>query len=425
MLTSTTAPGKTFASRGELADHYKSDWHKYNLKRREAGLPMLQETDFQDRWEAALALRKEKEAKAHSGTAHLKNKSSKKQNKKPTKKAEHVAPPKESTDMDAESANEAEEQPTGKRMPESLAKSQENPEIDPKQSLFDNHTSESVGGNLEYMQKAYGFFLPDQECLMDLEGLLGYCQEKIKLGHYCLYCEKMFPTWQGCQNHMISKQHAKLRYEQGYWDELDPFYDFRRENASFADGEPEKESKDNMAVESDAMEDDGDNEGWEDMSDEEEDAEVMGGYEREIARFGLDVTPLGELVFPDGRIIGHRALKRYYKQNHRPANTSTAIVAAKQAAGERLYEGRVVNIGGPMAPEQLQGSGKGILVALKDGAEGFSALSLYRYRAAVRKQRRDDDMGRRLQYRTTQNINRMDKKHNRLMNGVSVAHAAR
>lgn len=28
------------------------------------------------------------------------------------------------------------------------------------------------------------------ECLADLEGLLGYCHEKIKLGHYCLYCEK-------------------------------------------------------------------------------------------------------------------------------------------------------------------------------------------------------------------------------------------
>ena len=101
-------------------------------------------------------------------------------------------------------------------------------------------------------------------------------------------------------------------------------------------------------------------------------------------------------------------------------------IAAKRAAGERLYEGRVVNIGPAGMPQgQMKGAGKGILVALKDGAEGFSALSLYRYRAAIRKQRRDDDKGRRLQYRTTQNINRMDKKHNRLMNGVSVAHAAR
>jgi pre-60S factor REI1 len=91
-----------------------------------------------------------------------------------------------------------------------------------------------------------------------------------------------------------------------------------------------------------------------------------------------------------------------------------------------MYEGQVINIAGnPMGRENLKGSGKGILVRLKDGVEGFSALSLYRYRAAVRKQKGDDDKGRRLRYRTTLNMNRMDKKANRLMNGVSVAHAAR
>lgn len=425
MFTSTTAPGKTFETRGELAEHYKSDWHKYNLKRREAGLAMLQEADFTARWEAALALRKEKEAKAKMGTDHLKNKLTKKNKQTQSKKkaAKEVESENSSSKMDVESTDKADE-PVGKRMPESLVKSQENPDINPKQSLFDKHVSETVEQNLQYMQQKYGFFLPDQECLVDLEGLLGYCQEKIKLGHYCLYCNKMFPTWQGCQNHMISSQHCKLRYEQGYWDELDPFYNFGRDNAKYTGDQRGKEDP-KMDVDDDAMVDDGDDEGWEDISEDEDEDEVYQGYEREIARFGLDVTPLGELVFPDGRIIGHRALNRYYKQNYRPANTSTAIVAAKQAAGERLYEGRVVNIGGPISKEQLKGSGKGILVAMKDGVEGFSALSLYRYRAAVRKQRRDDDKGRRLQYRTTQNINRMDKKANRLMNGVSVAHAAR
>ena len=240
---------------------------------------------------------------------------------------------------------------------------------------------------------------------------------------------------------MISKQHTKMRYEQGYWDEFDPFYDFKRDNDRYCQEAPTRVKDDNAdqemadgdnetpVMDSDMMEGEGDDGDWEDMSDDgdvDDEEDVYDGYEKEIARFGLDVTPLGELVFPDGRIVGHRALKRYYKQNHRPANTSTAIVAAKRAAGERLYEGRVVNIGPAGMPhDQMKGAGKGILVALKDGAEGFSALSLYRYRAAIRKQRRDDDKGRRLQYRTTQNINRMDKKANRLMNGVSVAHAAR
>jgi pre-60S factor REI1 len=271
------------------------------------------------------------------------------------------------------------------------------------------------------------------ECLIDLEGLLGYCHEKIKLGHYCLYCEKMFPTWQGCQNHMTSKQHTKLRYEQGVWHELDPFYDFKKDDNSFlgennqTKADRRDSSEHGMHVDS-TDDDDGD---WEDMPDGVEDVEGdeemydIDGYEKEIARFGLDVTPLGELVFPDGRIVGHRALRRYYNQRPRPATSNDAVVAAQHAAGERLYEGRVVNIGHPLPAEKNGGAGRGILVPLKDGAAGFSALSLYRYQAVIRKQRRDDDKGRRSMYRTTRNTNKMDKKANRLMTNVSVAWAKR
>jgi pre-60S factor REI1 len=210
-LTSTTAPGSTFASRSELADHYKSDWHKYNLKRREAGLTLLEEKEFKARLEAALALRKEKEKK--TGTDHIKNinkkdYSKKKQNKKTnhnkvnnnnavisssddTKMEEEEKPSEEDNDNNIINNDETTETTTrSSRLPAALVESQENPEIDPKQSLFDQHQSDTLEKNVEYMQKEFGFFLPDQDCLVDLEGLLGYAHEKIKLGHYCLYCEK-------------------------------------------------------------------------------------------------------------------------------------------------------------------------------------------------------------------------------------------
>jgi pre-60S factor REI1 len=176
-----------------------------------------------------------------------------------------------------------------------------------------------------------------------------------------------------------------------------------------------------------------------------------------VARLGLDVTPLGELVFPDGRIVGHRSLRRYYKQrvssSTQPA--TAAVLAARQAAGERLYQGRVYNIGyettttttaltraddrsrctqlalAGIAPGLAQGrAGKGLLVAATTSNGGassssYSQVSVYRFRAAVRQQRRGIVAGQRLQQRTSTNMNRMDKKANRLMNGVSVAHAAR
>lgn len=438
-FTSNTAPGKTFSSRSEIAEHYKSDWHKYNLKRREAGLQLVSEKEFQMRLEAALAMRKEKEKK--NGTDHIKNINSKKNKKKQKNvkaKAEEAkkscCPSSSSTDAEMTSADNTSEDAPKFRVPAALAKSQENPEIDPKQCLFDQHKSKSLKENVHYMQQKYGFFLPDKEFIVDLEGLLGYCHEKIKLGHYCLYCNQVFPTWQGCQQHMIDKQHAKLRYEQGFWEELDPFYDFSSADKDFAakieldhQFEEEKDPSSDMDVDGG-----GDEDGWEDMSDGDdgEEEEMYDGYEKEIKRFGLKVNTLGELVFPDGRVVGHRALRRYYNQKlSASTTTSLAVVAAQKASGERLYNGRVVNIHDHnLKHDKVRGAGKGILVAIggeEGGPAAFSALSLYRYRAAIRKQRRGDFKGNKIREKAFQNINRMDKKANRLMNGVSVAHAAR
>ena len=80
--TSTTAPGIVFATRTELAEHYKSDWHRYNLKRREAGLPMLFLHDFQTRLQAAAAVKAAQENVAHTGTDHLKHNKNNNNNKK-------------------------------------------------------------------------------------------------------------------------------------------------------------------------------------------------------------------------------------------------------------------------------------------------------------------------------------------------------
>ena len=235
---------------------------------------------------------------------------------------------------------------------------------------------------------------------------------------------------------MIDKQHTKLRYEQGFWEELDPFYDFSLADREFAakidlnnNAEEEKDPSADMNVDGDGDDDEG---GWEDVSDgdEEEEEEMYEGYEQEIKRFGLNVNNLGELIFPDGRVVGHRALRRYYKQKlSASTTTSLAVVAAQKASGERLYAGRVVNIHDHnLKHDKVRGAGKGILVAVGGGEGGpatFSTLSLYRYRAAIRKQRRGDFKGKKIREKAFQNINRMDKKANRLMNGVSVAHAAR
>lgn len=229
---------------------------------------------------------------------------------------------------------------------------------------------------------------------------------------------------------MISKRHTKLRYEAGIdLEDLSVFYDFSEADNEFlrSIGVSSNQNSDNTtdANSEEIVEDDGD-EDWEDISDDDAemvDAEDEGDkeddaeYEEQLAQFGFDVTELGELVLPNGRVIGHRALSRYYRQRVPTHNNSTALVAARRAAGERLFNGQVINIHGleqnsvalakaGIKPGEAAGrAGKGILAK---GAGGvYTSLSIYRYRAVMRKQRREDRQGKRLHEKTSQNINRV------------------
>lgn len=514
-FTSTTAPGKVFTCRADLAAHYKTAWHKYNLKRREAGLPVLLETDFLARLAAAQAVHSELRNNNNnrgrgggttttsgggggggggSGTDHLKGgkqhkKSKKEQGAANSNSNSNAMEGEEKQEIEATSllpvllvAGDDQQQQQQEQQPEVV-------EIDPRQCLFDRHVAASVTKNVERMHRKYGFFLPDTEYLTDVTGLLGYCHEKIKLGHLCLYCHRTFRTARSCQQHMHNKGHTKLRYEAGIdLEDLDVFYDFAEADAAFLNNNNNTNNAtrnigtsapspaaavsddDNMEEEEEAETDAVGDDEWEDVSDDEEggddddemlddnddDDEMYRGYEEEVARMGFNVTPLGELVFPDGRIIGHRNLRRYYKQRlpqhykQQNGNNATAVEAARSAAGERLYRGRVYNIGyngdsgnnnnnnrddteknralamAGICPGGAAGrAGKGLLVTTNAAGGAFSQVSVYRYRAAMRKQRRGDFQGAQLHQRTAVNTNRMDKKANRLMNGVSVAHAAR
>jgi pre-60S factor REI1 len=286
---------------------------------------------------------------------------------------------------------------------------------------------------------------------------------------------------------MVNARHCKLRYEAGVdLEEFDVFYDFSKDNEEFlrtgignhktkrrakkrvdgagGNGDDQDEDEDeNMQVVDEENDEDGDDE-WEDVDSDEEmqdddddDDGLYAAYEDEVAKHGFDITPLGELVFPDGRIIGHRGLSRYYKQRFAPEDSRTSVAAARRANGERLLNGRVYDTYAMAQQEAEEGgdgeggdkkkmtalqlaragltmgaaagrSGKGILVptgGAGSNPSSFTALSLYRYRAVMKKARREEFQGRRLQQRTTLAMNKMDKKANRLMNNVSVAHAKR
>jgi len=445
-------------------------------------MPMLTFEDFTIRLEAAMAMRREREGMAErSGKDHLKDKHNQKKkfggkgtavekkiSKRQLRQRERIGDilPVPSPAVEEETLQSDQIHKEDNVEMEDEEEEIPPPTIDPNQSLFDKHISEDVDTNVKYMYDKYGFFLPDRECIVDVESLIGYCTEKIKLGHTCLYCQRVFKSWTGCQKHMIQTRHTKLRYQAGIdLEEFDVFYDFSTDDAEFLasglgnfkkkklNAKKQKQMEEWEDIEDDGNGgDDAESEDWEDVdSDEdmeaEDDDELYEAFQDEIANHGFDITPLGELVFPDGRIVGHRGLSRYYKQKFIPENSRTAVVAAKRANGERLIEGRVYDVyahreqehgkegalqlakAGLAAGAARGRSGNGILVSAGGigGRKGtsFTAVSLYRYKAAVTKARKEEFKGMKLQQRTTLPMNKMDKKANRLQNNVSVAHALR
>ena len=92
-------------------------------------------------------------------------------------------------------------------------------------SLFDNHKSDGIKKNLDYMRKKFSFFILDIDCLISLKALLFYLAEKIHVNHMCIYCHKQFKSAEAAQNHMVEKGHCFMSL-QDFDEEYEPFYDF-------------------------------------------------------------------------------------------------------------------------------------------------------------------------------------------------------
>ncbi|OQR88176.1 hypothetical protein ACHHYP_07285 [Achlya hypogyna] len=327
MLT-CTACREEFATYELQKEHFKLDWHRYNLKRKVVGLPPVTLLQFQARKsEGASALAAVPQeapvpmsfkclncSKSFTNTKALENHKATKKHQSAVKKdgEEKITSKVLETKNDAE-VEEAEEEED----PDA------NISLKIEDCMFCPHASETLEANLIHMQKTHGFFVPDLEYLQDLEGFITYLVEKVKLGHYCLYCNgkgKVFRTYQDAQKHMIDRSHCKLIYEEDndlY--EYEEFYDFTSSYEQ-PDGQ-EWEDVEEIEVE------DGD----EDDEDEDELAHIK----------TISISETGEMVLPNGTRLGQREYRRYYKQRHRPddvrecvlAQTKERLLLAYQMAG--------------------------------------------------------------------------------------------
>lgn len=161
----------------------------------------------------------------------------------------------------------------------------------PNVSIFDNKVFDTTEENVKYMRDTFGFFIPDKEILLDLDGLIEYLNEKVKLGGFCLYCQKHFEPGRSCQQHMLAKSHCKIAYAEGVdLDEFEDFYDYEKAN----EGLPVDEDGNPVS-----------------------------------AQATLDPVT-GELILPSGKRLGHRMYAVYYKQPVSTQDSRPSVVAAKR-----------------------------------------------------------------------------------------------
>ena len=83
-----------------------------------------------------------------------------------------------------------------------------------KSCLFCNRNMGNIESNLKHMAKKHGFFVPEIERIIDLEGLIRYLHKKISQHRTCLSCcSEAFRTQYAVQQHMIDKGHCFMNTE--------------------------------------------------------------------------------------------------------------------------------------------------------------------------------------------------------------------
>ncbi|KAI8929132.1 C2H2 type zinc-finger-domain-containing protein [Entophlyctis helioformis] len=354
-----------FVSPEGQRDHMRTDWHRYNLKRKAADLPPIAAVTFAqklqeqqskqmqevDRAEYASECQPCHKAFASEGAykSHVASKKHKETVAKWEQKQAAAAAAKGESSMDED--DEQDGQSKAAQQPQvnwhlklSQAKTEDEIEailqekmascrmLAETDCLFCSHGAASFEDNLSHMAKAHSFFIPDIEFLVDIKGLIKYLADKVAVANVCILCNgkgRTLHSIEAVQHHMVSKGHCMIPYEDGQNAEFDEFYDF---SAQYED----EDDEDVVSVDGDDDEEAGE---WEDDENATEaddaprrkpkyaalhwrspchpahtDADTHASFTRKQAYVSEDTT---ELVLPSGIRVGHRAFRTYWNQTIR------------------------------------------------------------------------------------------------------------
>lgn len=350
--------GIAFTRPDEQRTHFRSDFHRYNMKRRLADLAPIKAQQFDEKfYEHKEQVQQAARAEAEdSGRCDICSKSfsslnayrNHMQSKKHRENAAHprqkpmamgnmaAALPKAdpSPQSDDDDADVDEKTAVERAAERKIARARR---IDPAhECVFCGAEQPELETSLAHMSLAHGFFVPERKYLVDLPGLLGYLADKVSVGNICLWCNgrgRGFHELSAVRKHMIDKSHCKVAYDTNEDKlELADFYDFR---SSYPDYQKRAAEADEWEDDSDGGNNDDSNDVVWEKDDSDEDAPTDNGI-----RYGDSEL---ELVLPSGARLGHRSLRHYYRQTL--WQTPAARDQAPSATNARALAHRLANHG--------------------------------------------------------------------------------
>jgi pre-60S factor REI1 len=249
------------------------------------------------------------------------------------------------------------------------------PDVPLSRCLFCNYDSPTWKLSITHMTKIHGLFIPEENYLTDLGGLIRYLQAKIHQNHECLLCHKLKGTANGVQTHMRDKGHCRIAFEtEEEMVEVGQYYDF---SSTYSDDESEDTETEQVsdpvtnggAKLPGSQAENGEDDGWEtDSSFSSLDSADLtsipiddhshqysklalhrhhshhdprphrnaDGFHSHAHHHGVNAVFHDdfELHLPSGRTAGHRSFRKYYRQNLHSYPTATE----KMEKAQRLLE---------------------------------------------------------------------------------------
>ena len=189
--------------------------------------------------------------------------------------------------------------------------------------IYCGQENKEVNRNIKHMFQKHGLYIPERSYLIDLPGLLSFLYRLIIQDYRCLCCNFIGSSVESIRAHMNSKRHCRLPYESMEEREVfEPFYDFsslEQDNSIKRTSKSGKNIRFNVDSEDDAEEGTSDTE--------------TNTMHSNYTRVEIDETKQ-ELTLPTGTKLGHRSNQRPNKPH--VSNADNQQRRAVAAANDRM-----------------------------------------------------------------------------------------